>query len=322
MFIIMRTNPLTVNKIGIAINVRLIDGSLKALKNILDKVKEADFGVVELPLHGLDVIVGEKIRDKRLKEIKNILKDYPFTYCVHCPETLNLMNLKEIETEKAILQAAIEFSGEISSSILVYHPARFKSEVEILLRKKKSLSQSKRERLKKIERDILKEFSLILEEANVVLCMENARPFISEKGYTYAEDIDELIKQVKEIGDENIRINLDFGHAYLSTNFYNKDFLKTISKVKPYLKHLHLHDNFGYPSYFQEKDQNLLIVNGRGDMHMPPGWGNIPFKKAIKMLNPANCFFVIEVRSRYFEYIKESKQLLEALIDDKCLQSA
>jgi len=303
--------------IGISINVKLINGSLRALKNVLGKVKQANFDVVELPLHGLDVIVGGKIRNKRLKEIKNILKSYPFNYCVHCPESLDLMNLKEIETEKAILKSSIEFLYEIGAHILVYHPGRYKSEIEILLRKRKRLNQRGSEKLKKIERDILKDFSSTLKRANVVLCMENARPFIGEKGYTYADDIEELVQQVKEINDENIGINLDFGHAYLSINFYNKDFLTTISKVKPYLKHLHLHDNFGYPSYFQEKDQNLLIVNGRGDMHMPPGWGNIPFKKAIKMLNPANCFFVIELRSRYFEYIKESKQLLESLIADK-----
>lgn len=344
----MKDNSSLVNMIGVSINVQLINGSLRLLKDVLDKVKKANFNVVELPLHGLDVIIGGEIRFARLKEIKNVLKSYPFNYCVHCPESLNLMNLRELKTEKAILKSSIEFSYEIGAHILVYHPGRYKSETEILLRKRKKLSQREAERLKKIEQDILKDFSSTLKEANVVLCMENARPFISEKGYTYAEDIEELVKQVKEIGDENIGINLDFGHAYLSTNFSlirkrlfqglakspceisdpikdktlreffnevnNKDFLKAIFRVKPYVKHLHLHDNFGYPSYFQEKDQNLLIANGRGDMHMPPGWGNIPFKKAIKILNPANCFFVIEVRPRYFEYIKESKQILENLM--------
>lgn len=72
----MRTNPLTTNAIGISVNVKLISGSLKALKNVLDKVKKANFDVVELPLHGLDVIIGGNIRDKRLKEIKNILKSW------------------------------------------------------------------------------------------------------------------------------------------------------------------------------------------------------------------------------------------------------
>ena len=301
-------------KIGIGINVKLINGSLVVLKNVLDRVKQVDFDVVELPLHGLDVIVGGRIRSKRLKEIKNILKDYPFTYSLHSPESLNLMNLREAEVEKSILRSSIGFAYEISVHILVYHPGRYKSEAEILLNKQKRLKQKELENLKKIEQDILKSLSSTLKDANVILCMENARPFIGEKGYTYAEDIEELVKQVKEIDDENIRIALDFGHAYLSTSLYNKDFLKTISKVKPYLKHLHLHDNFGYLSYFQEKDQNLLIVNGRGDMHMPPGWGKIPFKKAIQVLNPADCFFIIELRPRYFEYIKESKETLKTLI--------
>ena len=50
---------------------------------------------------------------------------------------------------------------------------------------------------------------------------------------------------------------------------------------------------------------------------MPLGWGDIPFRQAIKKLEPNNCYFVIELRSRYFEYIKESKQFLETLIDHK-----
>lgn len=299
--------------VGIGINVKLINGSLRALRNMLDQVNEIGFEVVELPLHGLDVIIGGKIRDKRLKEIKNILQDYPFNYSIHCPESLDLMNLKEIETEKAVLKSAIEFLFEIGAHILVYHSGRFKSEGEILLRKRKRLNQAEKEKLKKMERDILKNFSSILKKANVVLCLENARPFVSEKGYTYAENIEELVKQVKKIDDENIGINLDFGHAYLSASLYNEDFLKIISQVKPYLKHLHLHDNFGCPSHFQEKDQNLLIANGRGDMHLPPGWGSIPFQEAIKILKPLSCFSVIELRSRYFEYIKESREMLKNL---------
>ena len=53
---------------------------------------------------------------------------------------------------------------------------------------------------------------------------------------------------------------------------------------------------------------------------MPLGWGDIPFRQAIKKLEPNNCYFVIELRSRYFEYIKESKQFLETLIDHKVRQ--
>lgn len=309
MFIVMGNN-----KIGIGINVKLINGSLKSLKNVLNNVNKAGFKVVELPLHGLDVIFGKNIRKNRVKEIKNILNDYPFVYTVHCAESLNLMNLKDIETEKAILELSIEFLYQINSHIMVYHPGRFKSETEILMRKKKKTSQSEQDKLKKIERDILRGFSLMLKHADVVLCMENARPFIDEKGYTYAEDIGELVKQVEKINDNNIGINLDFGHAYLSANFYNKDFLKIIYKVKPYLRHLHFHDNFGLPCYFYEKDQNLLIANARGDMHLPPGWGNIPFKEAVEVLNPKDCSFMIELRSRYFEYIKESKEMMEGLI--------
>ncbi len=269
---------------------------------------------MELPLHGLDVIVGGRIRDQRLKAIKNLLKDYPFAYSVHCPESLNLMNREEIAAEKAVFKSLVEFSHEIGSRILVYHPGRFKSEVEIRLSQRKRLSPLEKVEGKKRERNILKEFSVLLRQAKVILGMENARPFIGEKGYTYAEEIGELAKQVKDIDEENIGITLDIGHAYLSTMLYNQDFIRTIAKVKPRLKHMHLQDNCGRPSYFQEKDQDLLVAHGRGDMHMPPGWGEIPFEKAVQALEPAGCLLVMEVRPRYFEYIKESRQRLEDLL--------
>lgn len=313
----MQGKPSAANMTGIGINVKLINGSLKALKNALDKAKAADFDVVELPLHGLDVIVGGRIRDQRLKEIKIILKDYPFAYSVHCPESLNLMNREGIAAEKAVLKSSVEFSHEIGSGILVYHPGRFKSEVEILLSQRKRLSPLEKVEGKKRERNILKEISVLLRQAKVILGMENARPFTGEKGYTYAEEIGELVKQVKAIDEENIGITLDIGHAYLSACFYRQDFIRTIAQAKPWLKHIHLHDNCGCPSYFQEKDQDLLVAHGRGDMHMPPGWGTIPFAKAVKALEPDGCFLVMELRSRYFEYIKESKQRLGALIGGK-----
>ncbi len=303
------------NRIGIGINVKLINGSLTSLRKVLDKVERVDFDVVELPVHGLDVIVGGKIRRERLKEIKRILCDYPFTYSLHCPERLNLMNLENIEMEKRVFKSSIDFAYEIGARVLVYHPGRYRSEIKMLL--KSSGEKSMEEKLKdlrKIEQEIVRCFIPLLKDAGVILAMENARPFLGERNYTYAEDIGKLVDQVKEIDHKNVGITLDFGHAYLYATYSDKDFLEEISMVRPYLRHIHIHDNFGYPCYFQEKDQNLLVAHGRGDMHMIPGWGRIPFQEAFRILKPVGCFVVLEVRPRYFEYISEGKSVLEILL--------
>ncbi len=304
------------NRLGVGINVRLINGSLMALRKVLDKVQQVGFDVVEIPIHGLDVIMGGEIRKERLKEIKRILCDYPFAYSVHCPESLNLMNLGEMEMEKSVFKSCIEFAHEINARVLVYHPGRYRSEIGMLLRSnREQCTQQRLEELRKIEQRILKYSIPLLKDTGVTLAMENARPFLGERGYTYAEDISELVSQVEEIGEENVGITLDFGHAYLYTIYSNKNFLEEIAKVKPYLKHIHIHDNFGYPCYFQEKDQNFLVAHGRGDMHMIPGWGRIPFQEAFQMLKPVGCFVILELRSRYFEYISEGKTMLELLLE-------
>ncbi len=75
--------------------------------------------------------------------------------------------------------------------------------------------------------------------------------------------------EAKKIAEKQIGMTLDVGHLNLfkKTGFDDKDLENETKKMAPYVKHLHMTDNFGYE-----------------DTHLAPGMGNVPFKQILAKL--------------------------------------
>jgi len=80
----------------------------------------------------------------------------------------------------------------------------------------------------------------------------------------------------RKVANELIGITLDIGHLNLFKKYINpktgklysdKEILEWVKKVYPYIKHVHITDNFGDI-----------------DAHLPIGWGTAPIKEAIEIL--------------------------------------
>ena len=76
-------------------------------------------------------------------------------------------------------------------------------------------------------------------------------------------------KRAEKIAEEKIGMTLDVGHLNIvkKSGFDDKYIQEYTETVAPYVKHLHLTDNFGY-----------------ADTHLAPGMGNVPFKEILKTL--------------------------------------
>jgi len=120
-----------------------------------------------------------------------------------------------------------------------------------------------------------------------------------------------------KINKDNVRINLDFGHLYMASKFYGFDPVTAASEVRDLIAHTHIHDNFGNACYYHEKQQTHLIPFGKGDSHMPVGWGEIPIKEILTtFIGSYNGIFMMELRSRYFEHSKESMANLHKILSN------
>jgi sugar phosphate isomerase/epimerase len=300
--------------IGFKIDETRIDGDLSKFRNDLEKFAALGMEGVEIPVHGLDAIRKGTLDRKRLKEIKNILRDFQFRYSVHSPNPLNLMDQLDPQIQYSVFQASLEFAEEIGAKVVVYHAGRFHPEEAFGLPFKPQLSPEKEEQLLIRERIALRE--LADEFPEIIIAVENARPYLFHSPYGYGEKLEVLKDMVEKVDRSNVRVTLDIGHLYMAANFFGFEPVDAVIGIREMISHTHIHDNFGGSIYYNEKIQTHQIPFGRGDAHMPVGWGEIPFQAILSAyIHGQEGMMIQELRSRYFANLKEAKENLIQLIE-------
>jgi len=341
--------------IGINIDSPTIDGDLDLLEETLGSFQDIGFDYVEIPVHGVDAIFKGRLNWLQTRLITDILKKFKLKYTVHGPNLLNLMDPSNFQLQKDIFKSGIEFTNAIGAEIFVYHSGKIPLQEEIKgegIRQNSFLkvpSQKKIDRLKKIEIETLQELATFAKDLGVTIAIENISPDVEEESiwelskrfnndkmlpssvltpktpkptflreiskYNYGTKIEELVEQVKKIDRENVGITFDFGHAYLASKYYRFKFLDSIKLALPYIKHVHIHDCFGKPKLSYEEQDINLIQFGIGDLHMPVGWGAIPYNKIFHLLKNYNGVLCLELKPRYKKFYKYSLQKLEELVE-------
>lgn len=300
---------------GIAINIdsSRVDGNFEILKQELDYYEALGYEYVELSPHGCGVMINGQIIEPAMNKLLKILDNYKLKFTIHGPNQLNLMNLEQADFEAQAFKNSIDFASRLNSPIIVYHAGRYRGE-ETFRMPLTPISPERREVMLKTEINMLSRLGDYAAERNVTICVENARPYLDIGPYSYGESLFELVEIIKEINHSHVGIGLDVGHAYLAACHYGFDLLRHIDIIAPYVKHLHLHDNFGKVCASYEKRQYDLAPMGRGDMHLPVGMGIIPIKEILNKLPQYQGILTVEIRSRYKSFadlaLANTKQII------------
>jgi len=159
------------------------------------------------------------------------------------------------------------------------------------------------------QREALSELADQAAALGVVIGVENVGP------KSYSARIAELVEQVREINHPNVGITLDFGHAYLTARHFGYDFLEAVELAAPYVVHTHVHDNFGRIIAFPWDVPYIHTAPfGVNDMHMPPGWGEIPYREVFSRLKDYQGVVLMELKPRYSPYFEEALQETRRLL--------
>ncbi|WP_373232391.1 sugar phosphate isomerase/epimerase family protein [Cohnella sp.] len=290
-----------VRGIGVSLPPTDTVNNLDKLKSKLTRARELGFEAIELSLHGMDVIRNGVIDYPRLEKYKSVLHAFDLSYTTHAPYSINLFRQDDPDMEKASLAASLEVSGAIGAETMVYHVGRYIGEEEFLYPNRWiSYTNEEKQRLLLYERLILAEMSHRAKQLNVRIAMENMRPYLDNAEYCYSVIPSALAEQVEAINHPSIGITLDIGHLYLSHKLYGLDLIGELKRMAPHIIHLHVHDNFGKACYSAEKNQYELAPLGRGDMHMPIGFGEIPMESIFNELSADfDGYLIHELRERY-----------------------
>lgn len=281
-----------------------LDGSLAKLPGDLSRILELGLGGVEIGVHGLDAVRCGRLDRHRTSEFVAILRDHPLALSVHSPDTLDLMARRDGALHAEVFRSCLEFCELAGARVLVVHPGRWVPETDFGVVEPWRPGPDEALDTLEAEAEIIRRIAAGF--PGVVVALENARTYLPYSPYTYAEFPDRLVEQVERIGLANVGICLDTGHLHMSSRLHGFPESEGASRMAGHLAHLHVHDNFGRTGYWTEKTQTHQIPLGRGDLHMPPGLGDIDYTTVLgPLLGGFEGIAVCELRGRYLDGLGE-----------------
>jgi sugar phosphate isomerase/epimerase len=182
----------------------------------------------------------------------------------------------------------LELCHAVGASVMAHHPGRVPAAPAAQL-----------ERLHAIERAALREMGDVAASHGVMIAVEN---LFVERASSYTPDPVRLAAEVAAVDHPNVCGLLDFSHAYIMTNFRGMDFRDALAAFAPRVNHLHVHDSFGRPTgiegFYRFAEQ---IAFGMGDLHLPMGWGDIPWDAILPGLPVrTGTVMIVELAARHW----------------------
>jgi len=269
-----------VNRIGLNIQSGRINGDLELLKRDIHAIEQAGFDAAEIPVHGVDAVVNGHLRVGRAKQVREILDGFDLEYTVHAPDRLNLRDFQYPDIHRKVFAASVQFTAAIGAKTFVYHQGRLKS----------NGNDVTEEEAREIEVDELSDLGKLAKSEGVTICVENIHSSITH-----------LIKLIENVGRESIRMCYDFAHSYMNSKKFGYDFLRSIQLAKPYIRHAHVNDNFGKGKPESAPPYIEAMPLGIGDLHLPIGWGTIPYEDVFRVMAGYDDIYILELQERFFE---------------------
>jgi sugar phosphate isomerase/epimerase len=274
--------------LGIGLSVPCEDPNWADLGASIDAAAARGCEFAELPLHKLDIIVGGRILKDRLAAVRRVVEGRGPRYTLHGHLGINLMEAPHrLALHRRVLDANIEVASELGCLHLVLHSgfARAGSAAAI-------------EDAYARQREALAAAGDRARALGVVLCVENIFEFTGERVTALPA---RLARELAAVGHPSVMATFDLSHGYLHCGMLGVDFLEQAKALAPFAKHLHLHDSFGDPDDFWCYTQTERLAFGIGDLHLPMGWGSLPWAAVARDCRfPAGVVGDIELQARYW----------------------
>jgi len=299
--------------IGINADSGRIDGNLDILRADLQKFEEAGFDYAEIAAHSLDVIIHGEVVRERLAEVRKLVSEFRLKYTLHGPDPVNLMDPEHGSLHEKVLRASLEVAAEIGAEVLVYHCGHL-PRVPWLPDASPELEAERAQ----WEREALARLGERAQELGVTICVENAlfsRDEFRPGDPCWAARVDYVVDHVRQVGHSSVQMCLDVGHAYIAGNILGFDLVEAVRSARPYVRHLHLHDNFGLAEPVPHSKAINNLPFGFGDLHRAPGEGSIPYHLINADLRACDAVALVELNPRY-QNPQKLRQIVESLVQD------
>ncbi|MCX7380690.1 MAG: sugar phosphate isomerase/epimerase [Alphaproteobacteria bacterium] len=284
--------------LGVGLSIPCEHPNYADLGTHIDAAYAAGVTYVEIPLHKLDLMSGARIFRPRLAEVAGLVAGRANT--LHGHLGINLMEDPHLlPLHLDVLKANIEVAQALGSIHLVIHSGFARPQQGAAL-----------ERAYERQREALAAIAPMAEAAGVVVCVENIFTYDHSRHTALPA---RLAAELALIDQPAIRATFDFSHGYINCGLHGVDFVEQAKALAPFSKHLHVHDSFGRPKDFWTYSLTEDLAFGAGDLHLPLGWGDLPFARiAAEACFPAGLVADIELQARFWSELPETIALTRA----------
>lgn len=289
---------------GISAHKRLND--LSDFSAELDMIEALGVESVELPTYDMDIVVGGRIRRPQLEALQRACAGRSVGYSVHGPLAINFMDEPyRLPRHLEVLEASLEVAASIGAQNYVLHAG-------LVATQQAAGIEAAYER----QRTFLAKAGDVARQHGLVLCVETL--FAGFDGKQQTASPKRLAEELALIAHPHVMATIDFSHAYLKLDFDGRRdaFLEEVAALAPFARHLHLHDSFGRQDDIWMFTEGEMLAYGHGDLHLPVGWGDIPFPALMQVCRFApGVVFNIELNQRYWYAAKACVDATKALAE-------
>ncbi|AMJ60386.1 sugar phosphate isomerase/epimerase family protein [Bosea sp. PAMC 26642] len=267
---------------------------LSDLPAILDRVEALGVETIELPTFAMDLIVGGRIQRGHLALLKQACAGRKLAYTVHGPLAINFFDdPARLPRHFEVMKASLEIAAEVGAIHYVVHsgimPTRPAEVIEAAYGR---------------QREWLARIGDVAKTSNLLVCVETM--FGGHRGDMHASTPSRLAQELSAIDHPNLWATLDFSHSFLRLGYFGGDYLAEIAALAPFSKHLHIHDSFGRADAIETWNPSEKLAFGHGDLHLPVGWGEIPWQALMETCTfPDGVVFNIELSPRYWYAVED-----------------
>ncbi len=275
------------NIIGTGFNVGSLDGEFASFEADLRAVVEMGVDTVELGLTSLDLIAGGRVIAERARRLEALVRQFDVRYTVHGLVSSNFMDPATVRYQTRCGQGAGRDLQQHRGGVLVQHGGHLRAD-----------AIGDRAGADQREREALTELADFARPHGVRIALENI--FTTEPGQ-YRQTPAEVAATVGAVNHPNVVALIDFSHAYIESTYKGLDFRDQLRAMAPVAGHLHVHDSFGRPQgFFRGYHLQENTALGIGDLHMPLGWGDIPWDEIFGELDfLPGTVLMMEIGHRY-----------------------
>jgi sugar phosphate isomerase/epimerase len=279
------------------------DPDFERLRQDLDEAAALGVEFVELPFFAMDLIVGGRILPAQLRRLKEAVAGSGVGFTAHGPIGVNFMHPRDaFQRHMQVARATIEVAAEIGAVHLVFHtghtPARDETAIEAAYA---------------AQRDALFSLGEIAAIHSLIVAVENI--FVMEAG-SHTALPSRLSREIEAIGHPNVRGCLDFSHGAITCKAQGADYLAEVKALARVCRHLHIHDSFGDPAHLRTHSRSERVAYGLGDLHLPIGWGNLPFQEMMSAFEfEPDAIFNLELPTQYRFALQESIEAVQEMIE-------